>query len=178
MRPSPEDGGSIFLRNVCICLQVHTALQPRRQHGHQIFMLENQVNLVMWSWWCIWTCRWNSEDSIKRHDMVWVIRVMLRPLHPRSSGSASQEIPRNFWNPKVHYRVHKSPPPFAILSQMNPVHSLTLCIFKILFNIILPSTLRFPKWSFLQAFQPKFCKHLSFPQARYMSRPSSLVWSS
>jgi hypothetical protein len=52
--------------------------------------------------------------------------------------TASEEIPRFFWKPEVHYRVHNSPPPVPILSQINLVHTLTF-VPKIHFNIILSS---------------------------------------
>jgi hypothetical protein len=60
--------------------------------------------------------------------------------NPEADSQVHKEIHRILWNQNVYYRVCKSRPLDAILTQLHSVHVFTQYYFKIRFNIILPST--------------------------------------
>ena len=87
--------------------------------------------------------------------------------------AASQEIPHILWNPKVHYRTDKRPPPVPILGQPNPFHILTSHLLEIHPNIIHPSMPRSPQWSLSLRFPHQDPIHSPLlTHTRHMPSPS------
>jgi len=92
---------------------------------------------------------WNLACNTWLTDLItyWLTAWSTVLLWEADRFSASQEIPRILWSRKVHYRIHNSPPPVPILSQINPVHTPKSHFLKIHLNIIPPSTPGSSKWS-------------------------------
>jgi hypothetical protein len=64
----------------------------------------------------------------------------LNPSGGAANSAATQEFPSILWNPKVHYRGHKSPLLVPILNLIYPIHTIPTYLCKIHFNIVNPLT--------------------------------------
>ena len=69
--------------------------------------------------------------------------------------SASQEIPHILWNPKVHYRIHKYPPPVPILSQLDPIYTPTSHFWRTILILSFHLRLGLPSGLFPSGFPTK-----------------------
>jgi hypothetical protein len=111
----------------------------------------------------------NHLTNYLTNKLITWSRVLLEDLILHSAG---QEIPHPLWKPKVHYRVHMSPPQIPIMCHMNPIHTPKPNFRRIHFNIIRPSTPRSSEWSL----PFRLFKHIHLPHARYMPRSFILLY--
>jgi hypothetical protein len=131
----------------------------------------------MWNlWWTKWHCKSFSQCSV----VIIISKTYLLTYSMEQSLSweanrfaASQEISPILWNPNVHYRIHKCPPPVSIPSQLNSVRTPTYYLLKSHLNIILPSKPASPQWSFSLSFPYQNPAHSSpLPNTIYIPHRS------
>jgi hypothetical protein len=86
-------------------------------------------------------------------SFYWIPHLLMDPSPSWGAinWAATQELPSISWNPKVQYRVRKSPPLLPILSHINPIHTIPSYLSKIHPDIVHPPTSRSSQWS------PSFC---------------------
>jgi hypothetical protein len=111
---------------ICVTLHVPTLIgSSSGVSSYTLLITEFQREIPIFLFTCI-------GHKVATHSLTYGAEPFLRT----ANCAANQELPSSLWNPKVHYRVHKSSPLVPILILIDPIHIILYFLSKIHFNIV------------------------------------------
>jgi hypothetical protein len=99
-----------------------------------------KFNILMWAWFVFQRFSYDQPAKETKPNQTSKLAVAQRPSWEVNSSVPIQEIPSILQNPKIHHHVHNNPSLVPTLSQINSIHTLPSCVFKVQFSINLPPT--------------------------------------
>jgi len=123
----------------------------------------------------LWSAVENFLES--SHTQSFDLMYLIKQLHWAQSSWEST-VPQTSMKFSAFYETHRPLPSshVSLISQIYPVHILTSYFSNIHFNIVLPSTPRFSKWSLSFGFLHQNTVRISSPLQLPHSRPSHPPW--
>ena len=116
--------------------------------------------------------RWQITDKLGWDSNVTLLTYSMErsPSWEANWSAASQEIPHILWNPKVHFRIHKCPPPAPLLSQLQPVQLPHPSSWRSILILFFYLRLGLPSDPIPSGF-PTLILYTPLPHKRYMTHP-------
>jgi hypothetical protein len=99
----------------------------------------------------------------------------LSPSWEPANCAPTQELPNILWNPKIHYRVHMSPPLVPILSRIDLVHTTPSYLLKYILTLSTHLRLGRPNGLFPSGFPAKILYSFVFSPIR-VTCPANLIF--